>query len=185
MLKSFIKASLLSACLISSVSVEAKSVAKVVGAVPLKVDVIQNVDNPKFNPLKEEVFDIKEYTNDSKVSIFAVTNDYGTLQIETDVLMKAPLQGLPVGEERDMLLAYGHELTTYILRSVYGVPNFEIKVGDIFIGKPSSAPEGNIMIIDTIFRRDGKLYNARVGIWTADIGSNKGEHQIMFIYPTH
>lgn len=182
MLKSFIKASLLSACLITTASVEAKSIAKEIGTIPLEV--IQNVDSPKFNPLREEVFDIKEYKNNSGVTLYGLTNDYGTLQIESDTIMVAPIQTLEQSGERDMLLAYGQELATYIIRTLYGVPNYEIKVGGIYIGKPANAPEGNILIADVSFRRDGKIYHGRAGIWSADIDSNDGKHQIMFVYPT-
>lgn len=181
MLKSIMHAVLISSAIAFSGCVTAASPAKGVGVVPL------NIDSPKYKPYQEIPFDeVKEYTNNSGVSIYVVTERFGELQYESDALMGKPLQQMEAAEERNMLIDFGQQIVEYYLTSVYGIPKHDIKVGNTYIGVPSSIPEGSIVLSDVIFYHQDKRYNARIGIWTSDLESNDGKHQIMFMYPhTH
>lgn len=149
-----------------------------VGTIPIPID-----DAKKYNATTAPVFDVNHFINAAGVDIYVVTEDFGLLNIESDVHLDRPLQREEKSEERDMLLDFGYQVAQYIVPALYGVAKHEIHTGNVYIGVPSLAPEGSITLVDVRFVRDGLLYPGRVGILTTDFRTNRPEDQMWFAYP--
>lgn len=151
--------------------------ASPVGAVPIPVDSV------KYEALKQPVFEVSQLINSEGVDIYVVTEDFGLLNIESDVYLEHPIQQEEKSENRDMLLDFGFEAAHYIIPKLYGINTHELHVGNVYIGTPSMAPEGSIVLADVRFVRDGLLYRGRIGILSTEMKSNDADKQMWFVYP--
>ena len=58
-----------------------------VGTIPIPID-----DAKKYNATTASVFDVNHFINSAGVNIYAVTEDFDLLNIESDVHLERPLQ---------------------------------------------------------------------------------------------
>lgn len=146
-----------------------------------KADAIPVIGTVSYNANKAMPFDIVRLKAKNGDDYFVISEDFGMLQIESDLHLDRPMQLEKQSTGRDDTLDMAHYMAEAVIGGLYNVPREDIHSGSTYIGIPARHPDGVMVMTNVKFIRDGLMWSGRIAVVSKTLDGN--EPDMIFIYP--